>query len=425
MPADASPRLAQLEAEATRAAQAGREADAVIMWTELLAAQPDHVGALTGLGLAALRRRDHRRALPLLERATAVAPDNLMGWINLAMARQLVGDLEGEIEAVTRALICDPMDLIALVMKSRIFDRTARPGVAAQVHAAVLAVAPPMERLSPDLRRAVEHSRNMIEANNRELETFLNDHLSVTADRRPKRFNEAVAIMLGKQKRYQSEPALFYFPQLAPTYFFEENLFPWLQDFKSETPAIIEEFEKVHAEDRGFTPYTAYGPDKPLNQWKELNNSTRWNAFHLLRNGVRLEENASRCPRTMALLAHAPQPQSANRSPNAMFSLLAPRTKIPPHTGVVNTRLVVHVPLIIPDSCGFRVGAEVRSWRIGEALVFDDTIEHEAWNDSDQLRVVLIFDIWRPDLSEEERGLLVELMAAIDLHNGENPTGGL
>jgi aspartyl/asparaginyl beta-hydroxylase (cupin superfamily) len=95
-----------------------------------------------------------------------------------------------------------------------------------------------------------------------------------------------------------------------------------------------------------------------------------------------------------------------------MFSLLAPRTRIPPHTGAANTRLVCHLPLIVPPGCGFRVGAATREWRVGEAFVFDDTIEHEAWNDSDELRVVLIIDLWAPALNQAERSAIAAVMGA-------------
>jgi aspartyl/asparaginyl beta-hydroxylase (cupin superfamily) len=86
-----------------------------------------------------------------------------------------------------------------------------------------------------------------------------------------------------------------------------------------------------------------------------------------------------------------------------MFSLLRPGARIAAHTGMFNTRLVCHLPLIVPPGCAFRVGNEVRQWEEGKILIFDDTIEHEAWNEGSQDRVVLIFDIWRPELSEQER----------------------
>ena len=100
--------------------------------------------------------------------------------------------------------------------------------------------------------------------------------------------------------------------------------------------------------------------------------------------------------------------------PPVMFSALAARTSIPPHTGSTNARAIVHLPLILPGPAGFRVGNEVRAWRMGEAWVFDDTIEHEAWNDADETRVLLIFDVWNPLLSPTERELLNATLAARD-----------
>jgi aspartyl/asparaginyl beta-hydroxylase (cupin superfamily) len=121
----------------------------------------------------------------------------------------------------------------------------------------------------------------------------------------------------------------------------------------------------------------------------------------------------------MKLLETAPQPNQPGRTPAAMFSLLKPKTSIPPHTGVSNVRLVTHVPLIVPPGCGFRVGNETREWLPGKAWVFDDTIEHEAWNRSDQLRVVLIFDIWHPQLSQAERNMITALAGAVTAFTGE------
>ena len=114
----------------------------------------------------------------------------------------------------------------------------------------------------------------------------------------------------------------------------------------------------------------------------------------------------------MELLAKLTQPHIGGAGPNAMFSLLAPRTRIPSHVGVNNARLVCHLPLIVPEGCWFRVGAETRFWRRGEAFVFDDTIEHEAMNPSDQLRVVFICDVWHPDLSKVERDAVKALIEA-------------
>ena len=94
--------------------------------------------------------------------------------------------------------------------------------------------------------------------------------------------------------------------------------------------------------------------------------------------------------------------------------MLKPHTRIPPHTGVTNTRAIVHLPLIVPPGCGFRVGGETREWQEGTAFAFDDTIEHEAWNDSDELRAVLIFDVWNPHMTAGDRELLLRYFASAD-----------
>jgi aspartyl/asparaginyl beta-hydroxylase (cupin superfamily) len=149
-----------------------------------------------------------------------------------------------------------------------------------------------------------------------------------------------------------------------------------------------------------------------VNQWGELNHSRRWSSYFLWRDGVRQDAACAACPRTAALLDTLPLQRQPNFAPTAMFSALEPHTTIPPHTGSANTRLLVHLPLMVPGPARFRVGAETREWRVGEAWVFDDTIEHEAWNDADALRVILILDVWNPLLSEAERELVTAMMAA-------------
>jgi aspartyl/asparaginyl beta-hydroxylase (cupin superfamily) len=160
----------------------------------------------------------------------------------------------------------------------------------------------------------------------------------------------------------------------------------------------------------GFAPYIQYAPGTPENQFAELNHNSRWSSLWLWRDGAPQDEPMARCPKTTAVLAQLPLCDQPEFAPTALFSALAPRTRIPPHTGSTNSRLLVHLPLVLPGPAGFRVGNEVREWRLGEAWVFDDTIEHEAWNDADQTRVILIFDIWNPLLSDDERELVSALL---------------
>ena len=216
------------------------------------------------------------------------------------------------------------------------------------------------------------------------------------------------------------DPLLLCFPRLAPIPFHDRALFPWLGEVEAATEMLREELFTVLREDRAkFAPYIQFPPGAPVNQWAELNYSPAWTSFFLWRDGVRQNENCARCPGASALLDRLPLAHQRGYGPSAMFSVLSPRTRIPPHTGSANTRLIAHLPLILPPSCGFRVGNDSRDWRMGEAWVFDDTIEHEAWNDSEETRVILIFDVWNPLLTQAERELVCEMMEALNTYNTE------
>jgi aspartyl/asparaginyl beta-hydroxylase (cupin superfamily) len=243
------------------------------------------------------------------------------------------------------------------------------------------------------------------------LDRYLEPHFGAFPGENLKRFRDSVDIMVGRKRRYDSQSLMYHYPNLAPTEFFGRDLFPWLDPIEAATDAIRDEFLRILGTEEGFVPYISYPADVPQNQFAELNNSPRWSAFHLYKMGRLVAENAARAPLTMKLLEQVPQPQLPGRTPAAMFSLLKPRTRIPPHTGVTNVRLVVHLPLIVPEGCGFRVGNDTRQWIPGRAWAFDDTIEHEAWNDSDKLRVVLIFDTWHPHLTPAERAMITALTA--------------
>jgi aspartate beta-hydroxylase len=96
-----------------------------------------------------------------------------------------------------------------------------------------------------------------------------------------------------------------------------------------------------------------------------------------------------------------------------LFSVFTTGTHLLPHRGVTNTRVVGHLPLLVPEDCALSVGGEIHVWRPGEVVVFDDTYEHEAWNRSPRTRVVMIFDTWNPYLTEAERAAVTDLVTAI------------
>ena len=415
---DLAAELAALERMAIEAMQSGRRQDAVDSWSRIVSLQPNHVAGLTQLGQAAYNQRDFEAARLAFQRVAAADGRVPRQWINVALACQHLGDEKGEESAFFKALAVDPYDLLALVLRGQMYERQGKTAQAASSYGAAATVAPAMDRLSLELRPAVSHAIAYCEQYKQSLAAFLDHklepHLRDCGSAALVRFKDSVDILVGRKRRFESQPMRYFMPQLPVVEFFERSAFPWLEAVEGSWEAIRDEFLAVLRADQGFTPYITYGADQPVAQWAELNHSPRWSVFHLVKDGKPVEENALRCPSTMAAWSRTPWPDQPGRTPVAMYSLLKPRTRIPPHVGASNCRLVTHLPLIVPPECGFRVGNQTRQWVLGKAWVFDDTIEHEAWNDSDQLRVVLIFDTWHPDLNADERRLITAMNAALN-----------
>jgi aspartyl/asparaginyl beta-hydroxylase (cupin superfamily) len=362
---------------------------------------------------AAAAAGDFARALQLLERAVDEQEASVELWMKLTATRRALGDAAGALQSVERALALAPLDFSALLSRALLLERLddARAG---EAFGHALAQAPPGDRIPAAMAKAVEHARCKAAEHQAGIEARLRSAIPTTlgaVDRgRVERF---VSNTSRRTRHFHQEPTDFHYPGLPEIEFHEREQFPELHALEAAAPAIRDEFERlIAAEAAKMVPYIQYPDHVPVAQWRELNNNRDWTAIHLLQNGSRIEANARHCPLTLEAIAKLPQPQVRGASPNAMFSLLAPRTRIPPHTGVANTRLVCHLALIVPPKCGFRVGATTREWQVGKAFVFDDTIEHEAWNDSGELRVVLIVDLWPPALAPAEREAVAAVISA-------------
>jgi aspartyl/asparaginyl beta-hydroxylase (cupin superfamily) len=180
-----------------------------------------------------------------------------------------------------------------------------------------------------------------------------------------------------------------------------------MDELEAATDEIRAELLRVLAADReGLQPYLDFQANLPLDQFRELNRSRRWSAYFLWSKSKPVPAHIARCPTTARILETTPRCRIDERAPTAFFSILDANTKIPPHHGVTNTRCTVHLPLVVPPDCGFRVGATTREWVPGKAWLFDDTIEHEAWNLSDTPRAILLFDVWNPLLTAAERDMV-------------------
>ena len=410
-------RAMELVRAAELATQAGRLDEAAQAWARLLECSPEHPRALFALGERALRSGDLERARSFLLRAATSAPNEPGIFLNLAIVERSRGDFGAELAALDKALVLNETLLPALLMKGAVLERLGQPRRAAKVYRTAVAIAPD-HGLAGDVTKALARAHEVVDRQTLELESYLAKRLEPLrarrADCRLQRFDEALGIATGTKKAYTPRPADFLFPQLPAIGYHDEANFPWLADLESRADVIRGELQNLIAtETDEFAPYVQRPANMPVQQWGELNHSTRWSAYFLWKDGKRDEAHCTRCPLTASILEAMPMANMPDFAPTAFFSSLDPGARIPPHTGSTNARLIVHLPLIVPPDCTFRVGNETRSWEHGKAWVFDDTIEHEAANGSDRQRVILIFDIWNPALTEAERELVSELQRGL------------
>lgn len=231
------------------------------------------------------------------------------------------------------------------------------------------------------------------------------------------RLAHSLDMLKGERQIFVQQPSVFYYPYLPQRQFYEREEFDWAAGLEAAAPAIRAELVAL-LEDSDFRPYIENEPDRPYRDFHGLNESRDWTALYLWRNGEVVEENARRCPATMAALEKVPLSRIGKQTPAVLFSRLEPGAHIPPHGGMLNCRLICHLPLIAPEGCWLRVGNERREWELGKLVIFDDSIEHEAKNPTDELRIILLFDIWRPELDEAERRAISSIFDAIDRFRG-------
>ena len=405
----------QLVRSAQQAMQAGQLEEAAALWEQVLAGEPRHAQALFHLGQHALYHKDAKRAAELLQHASKVSPKEPVVELNLSFAYRNLGDSRAELAALDRSLSIDPYFLPSLLSKGALLVRLGQHKEAAEIYKNALSIAPPDDQLPASLRTHMGRARDAVARNAEQLDDFLQSYLLPARDRNPdsdlRRFEACKDVLLGHKKIFVQQPSMLHFGELPAVQFYDRGLFPWLAELEAATDAIRDEFLRIAREDNAeFVAYIDRPTHVPLNQWAELNRSTRWSVFFLWKDGLRIDEHCARCPRTAAALERVPFANIPNFAPTANFSVLAPHTTIPPHTGSTNVRLIVHLPLIVPKGCRYRVGNEWREWSEGKAWIFDDTIEHEAVNGSAEPRAILMFDIWNPYLSAAERDMVASLL---------------
>ena len=370
-------------------------------------------------GLDAMRRQAFAEAASHFRKALEADPTAIGLWANLAHACREAGDPAGEQAALESALDLDRRNIPTLIRLAQLHERSGHGREAMIQWEALLQLAKGIDNPSSELLALLDHARSYVDQHKATLEQGLARTLRQSiADLDPTARRRATAFVdhsLGLRPIYTNECAGLCYPFLPADEFFDESHFPWFANLAAATDAIRAELRALLADPGdALRPYVKLDTGTPQNKWSALDNQLDWGACFLWEYGQPNQPVLDRCPATAAALAAVPAAHIPGRAPSAFFSILKPHTRIPPHTGVSNTRAIIHLPLIVPDHCGFRVGGETRPWVEGVPFAFDDTIEHEAWNESDEVRAVLIFDVWNPHLSQAEQKVIADYYATVD-----------
>lgn len=379
---------------------------------------------LTRQGISALRQGDAAQARQCFGAiADAPPPGEHAPWFLLAQACQALGDLVGQDRALAALLAAEPRHLGGLLLMAGVKAQQGDSRAASSFYTTALAVAEHggAERVPPGLVPLLEQGQRYLDQAQGAYGRFLGERLAaqgIVPGAISPRVDLALDLLLGRRQLYVQQPTSFYFPGLPQRQFYERHEFDWADAFEAAAPEMLAELQHLLDRQPGdFAPYVQTRPDRPAAA-NHLRDDPSWGAHYLWEQGAIVPDHAALAPATMRALQRPPMPVIADRSPMALYSLLRPDTHIKPHNGMLNTRLICHLPLITNPDCALRVGNETRLWEVGRLMIFDDSIEHEAWNRGTATRIILLFEIWRPEISADERLALTAIFGAISAFGG-------
>jgi hypothetical protein len=323
---------------------------------------------------------------------------------------------EAQIDALLQR---EPRNIEALVKKGEFRADDGDDRAAAAFYKAALSAAAAAQPLPISLRPVIERAQAGMARCEARFEAHVDAALATAGfppEHRPLRFQESLDLMRGKRTTVLElqQPTSYFFPGLPQRRYYERSELPWAGEIEAAAPAMIEELRAyLSAGADGFSPYMVNDPSRPRSEFHGLVDNPEWSTLHIWEKGGPTSV-ADWFRRTLAAVEKLDLPRITVRAPSILFSRLSAGARIPPHHGVMNARLICHLPLIVPAGCGFRVGGQMREWREGELLVFDDTVEHEAWNSGTSDRIILIFDVWRPEIDADERRAITALFECVD-----------
>jgi aspartate beta-hydroxylase len=409
--------------DAHKLLQQGRTDEAERAAQQVLSRMPHDVEALAVLGLVALRRKDTGLAQRWLERAVEADPRHAAGYHYLGRVHDAVGDVPAAVAAHRKAIELAPDMFLARLHLAVALEASGANDEAVVQYSRALQDAQARGRwLNPDttapaVRPMVERAVAFVRRGRREAMARLVEPLQAKYGvDSMRRIEQTVRVYLHEEAPIYGDPrqrpTFLYMPGLPAQPYLDRELFPWIGALEADTDGIRAELMNLLPSAAGRERVFASEALEQQNL-RGAGTAPTWNGYYFYRHGERREDNCAACPITALALDRVPLSHVREHGPEVLFSVFTPGTHLLPHRGVTNTRLVGHLPLIVPPDCALVVGGEQHDWREGQVVVFDDTYEHEAWNRSSQVRVVMIFDTWNPHLTEAERAALEDLIPAI------------
>ena len=397
--------------EAQLLLKAGRTTEAEDAFRKVLEQDPNNVQALNVVALKKFRERDFESALLDIESALRTEPENPITMHNRGRILNELGRHDLAADSQRAALLVAPEFHAARLFLGHALELGGKSHLAIVSYARALHDAQMHGRwmnestTPPAFRSMVEHAALEVRRGRRSaIDRLLSPLIDKFGRSALARIDQSIRCYFNEMSRPPTDPrqqSTFFQIAGIPAYpYLNLGLFDWIDFLQSQTHQIRDELLMLMP--RAETSERVFTSDE-LEAAHLRGYRPSWNGFYFYRHGERRIECAARCPITASALDSLPLCRIRDHGPEVLFSVFTPGTHLLPHRGVTNARVVAHLPLIVPPNCALRVGGELHHWREGEVVVFDDTYEHEAWNRSDQIRVVLIFDIWSPFLTDVER----------------------
>lgn len=417
--------------QARRHLETGNAAQALADAEQGLAAHPhdDGLQLVAAQGLMALGRFEV--AATRLEVLTSSSPAIGEAWMRLGACRLQLGDIPNAVDALERGLALAPDSFIVRLQLAEALQGLGRTEEALVHFFRAVNTAQAKGRwlndqtTAPDLRDRVRQAMAIIDAGRHALffdaiAPLVRQHGADEMQRVAYALEGYLGLRPAGSPDPRQKPTFLHIPDLEPAPYFDRGLFPWYAALEQSADAIRMELQRVLSAREGLQPFLDFsgGARKGdfLDNPHDLDTAA-WDAYFFYRHGEVFDEHLAACPATAAALAQVPLTRIDGHAPEVLFSLLSPGTVIKPHHGVTNSRVVTHLPLIVPPDCALEVGGVEHAWTEGRCVTFDDTFLHAAWNRSDRLRVVMILDTWHPRLREVEVQALKQLVETIGHFN--------